>query len=151
MINGLLGRCRSLDEIGNSTILDVDVGGIPRNPDGLIRPGFPDGIEMEISESFQEDLAERCPSEDVTLHIEAHWDADPDATLLCLLRRQSQQHHNHRPPRKSLSQRQNKCLKMYEKKVEVDYGDAGAPACYGRDECCDVKEVDDGFVIFVLK
>lgn len=54
LIDSLLGKCHSMDEIGKFTLIDVDVGGIPRNVDGLIRPGFPDNCdEMEAVDSVQ--------------------------------------------------------------------------------------------------
>ena len=85
VINSLLGKCHSMEEIGHFTLLDVDVGGIPRDPEGLIRPGVPDGWkELEVIDSVQEDVAESAPAEDVTLHIEADWEANPDTTLLCV-------------------------------------------------------------------
>ena len=84
MINSLLGKCQSIEEIGKFTMLDVDVGGVPRDPDGLIRPGFPEGLEFEFITSYQRNVVESCPPEDVTFHIEADWDTDADATLLCV-------------------------------------------------------------------
>ena len=84
MINSLLGKCQSIEELGKFTILDVDVGGVPRDPDGLIRPGFPDGLEFDLTTSSRQNIGESCPPEDVTFHIEADWDTDADATLLCV-------------------------------------------------------------------
>ena len=84
MINSLLGKCQSIEELGKFTILDVDVGGVPRDPDGLIRPGFPDGLEFDLTTSTRQNVGESCPPEDVTFHIEADWDTDADATLLCV-------------------------------------------------------------------
>ena len=85
VINSLLGKCQSIDEIGRFTLLDVDVGGIPRNTDGLIRPGCPDySFELDVTNAIEENVVESSPPEDVTLHIEADWEADPDATLLCV-------------------------------------------------------------------
>ena len=85
VINSLLGKCHSMEEIGRFTLLDVDVGGIPRDPEGLIRPGLPDdGMELDVIDCVQRNVAESGPPEDVTLHIEADWEANPDTTLLCV-------------------------------------------------------------------
>lgn len=85
VINSLLGKCHSIEEIGHFTLLDVDVGGIPRNSDGLIRPGLPDDFkDLDVIDSVKENVAESSPVEDVTLHIEADWEANPDTTLLCV-------------------------------------------------------------------
>lgn len=49
VINSLLGKFHSTEEIGPFTLLDVDVGGIPRDSEGLIRPGLPDDCkELEM-------------------------------------------------------------------------------------------------------
>lgn len=85
VMNSLLGKSHSMEEIGHFTLLDVDVGGIPRDAEGLIRPGLPDDCkELDMIDSSQENVAESAPAEDVTLHIEADWEANPDTTLLCV-------------------------------------------------------------------
>ena len=85
VVNSLLGKCHSMEEIGHFTLLDVDVGGIPRNPEGLIRPGLPENcMELEVIDHVRENVAESGPPEDVTLHIEADWEGNPDTTLLCV-------------------------------------------------------------------
>ena len=85
LTNSLLGKCQSVDEIGRFTLLDVDVGGIPRDSDGLIRPGCPDyPFELDASDFVERNVVESSPPEDVTLHIEADWEADPNAALLCV-------------------------------------------------------------------
>lgn len=85
VINSLLGKCHSMEEIGQFALLDVDVGGIPRDSEGLIRPGLPDDCkELEMIDNVQQNLVESSPIEDVTLHVEADWEANPDTALLCV-------------------------------------------------------------------
>ena len=90
VINSLLGKCSSPSEIGRFTLLDVDVGGVPRDCDGLIRPGRPggwpktdvlDGASLE--EAARRQIRERSPPEDATFNIEADWENDPDTALVC--------------------------------------------------------------------
>lgn len=91
LTNSMLGKCSSPKAIASFTLLDVDVGGVPRNRGGLIRSGqgdvvlggmeptsapTPDGAEAKIQEL--------SPAEDVSLHIEADWEGDPNAALLCV-------------------------------------------------------------------
>lgn len=95
VINSLLGKCHSMEEIGQFTLLDVDVGGIPRDSEGLIRPGLPDDCKgLEMIDNVQENLAESSPVEDVTLHVEADWEANPDTALLCVRYRGRRTHHH---------------------------------------------------------
>lgn len=89
--NSLLGRCSSPSELGRFTLLDVDVGGIPRDHRGLIRPGMlTDNLPTEWLNAA--DTAKRVrhhvrevPSsdEDLTFNIEPDWENDPDTALVC--------------------------------------------------------------------
>ncbi|KAH7180361.1 hypothetical protein DER46DRAFT_668484 [Fusarium sp. MPI-SDFR-AT-0072] len=86
MINSLLGKCSSPGEIGGFTIIDVDVGGIPRDSQGLICPGVrTEFLESDImglkrmSKSTQHNLCEKSTDQDVTFNIEPGWDGNPDA------------------------------------------------------------------------
>ncbi|CVL07242.1 uncharacterized protein FMAN_15348 [Fusarium mangiferae] len=86
--NSLLGKCSSPQQIGCFTLLDVDVGGIPRDFNGLIKPGvLPSEVPLVdcLDDGYEEfDLSESSPSDDVTFHIEADWEANPDTVLLCV-------------------------------------------------------------------
>ncbi|KAF5984642.1 hypothetical protein FCOIX_2531 [Fusarium coicis] len=90
LINSLLGKCSSPSEIGGFTIIDVDVGGIPRDSQGLICPGVKsEFLESDIMglermrRSIQHNLCEKSTDEDVTFNIEPDWDGNPDTTLIC--------------------------------------------------------------------
>lgn len=91
LINSFLGKCKTPQEVGKFTLLDVDVGGIPRDSRGLIRSGFPDYIDdlhvlesMEASNLAKDNVGETGPAEDVTFNIEADWDGNPDTALVCV-------------------------------------------------------------------
>ncbi|KAL2679072.1 hypothetical protein Neosp_009828 [[Neocosmospora] mangrovei] len=86
--NSLLGKCSSPQQVGCFTLLDVDVGGIPRDFNGLIKPGV---LSSEVplvdclDDGYEEfDIPESSPPDDVTFHIEADWEANPDTVLLCV-------------------------------------------------------------------
>ncbi|KAI8716691.1 hypothetical protein NCS52_00963300 [Fusarium sp. LHS14.1] len=86
--NSLLGKCSSPQQIGCFTLLDVDVGGIPRDSNGLIKPGV---LSSEVplgdclDDGYEEfDIPESSPPDDITFHIEADWEANPDTVLLCV-------------------------------------------------------------------
>jgi hypothetical protein len=75
--------------VASFTLLDVDVGGVPRNRDGLIRAGqgevFPGDMEVTSAptpDGAEVNVQEVSPSEDVSLHIEADWEGDPNTALL---------------------------------------------------------------------
>ncbi|KAF4995924.1 hypothetical protein FDECE_12653 [Fusarium decemcellulare] len=91
LVNSLLGKCSSPREIGGFTIVDVDVGGIPRDSEGLICPGVrsdtldSDFMDPErLNRLIQLNLPEKSPDEDVTFNIEPDWDGNPDTTLVCV-------------------------------------------------------------------
>jgi hypothetical protein len=68
--------------------LNVGVGGVPRDTEGIIRCGIPDTFGLHTRWDFEHDIrdsvAESPPPEDVTFHIEADWSTRPDSALLCI-------------------------------------------------------------------
>jgi hypothetical protein len=88
LVNSMLGKCSTPDEVGGFTLLDVDVGGVPRDTEGIIRCGIPDTLVAHYRYDFENDIrdsvAECSPPEDVTFHIEADWSTRPDSALLCI-------------------------------------------------------------------
>ncbi|KAJ4215007.1 hypothetical protein NW759_010036 [Fusarium solani] len=86
--NILLGKCSSPQRIGSFTLLDVDVGGVPRDFNGLIKSGvLPPDIPLLccLDDGYeQSDTPESSPPEDATFHIEADWEANPETVLLCV-------------------------------------------------------------------
>lgn len=89
-MNSLVNSCYSPGDIGRFVLLDVDVGGIPRESDGLIRPGVQDHfIPVGKAGAFDfealpviSQLTEASPAEDASVHIEADWDGNSDRMLL---------------------------------------------------------------------
>ncbi|KAH0565505.1 hypothetical protein GP486_001099 [Trichoglossum hirsutum] len=86
LIKSLINPCCTLRDIGSFVLLDVDVSGIPRDINGLVRPGVSEEdlriyrrLPMAPDNHFID-----TSSEDVTFHIEADWDANPDNTLICI-------------------------------------------------------------------
>ncbi|KAI9663293.1 MAG: hypothetical protein M1821_008341 [Bathelium mastoideum] len=88
--NSLINPCYHPGDIGRFVLLDVDVGNVPRDPNGLIRPGLQEdllsleeiklnGKEPVVPRQYQKNI-----SGDVSMHIEADWNADPDKLLLCV-------------------------------------------------------------------
>ncbi|KAF2877624.1 hypothetical protein BDV95DRAFT_481536 [Massariosphaeria phaeospora] len=92
MIRSLLKPCRTIREAGEFVMLDVDTSGIPRDMEGLVRPGVPErrlramrGDKTDIESHATEHLRSSAgESEDVTFNIEADWDGDPETMLLCV-------------------------------------------------------------------
>lgn len=84
----LLGKCSSPQKIGSFALLDVDVGGVPRDFNGLIKAGVlpPDIPLVDCLDVGSEELniSESSPPDDVTFHIEADWEANPETVLLCV-------------------------------------------------------------------
>jgi hypothetical protein len=86
----MLGKCSSPSEIGCFTLLDIDVGGIPRDSEGLVRLGDPDllddveWVDTKIDANVHSNVTESSPPEDITFHIEADWNANPDTALICI-------------------------------------------------------------------
>lgn len=86
--NSLINGCFAPSDIGRFVLLDVDVSGIPRDTFGIVRPGEPEpwhGREDPLSPGDpRAQVTEVVPEEDVTLHVEADWDVNPDTVLLCV-------------------------------------------------------------------
>lgn len=89
LARSLLKPCNTIRDIGQFMLLDIDVSGIPTDINGLVRPGVADTLSeghldldepaIAISNAFS-----GSPTEDVSFHIEADWDGDPDEMLLCV-------------------------------------------------------------------
>jgi hypothetical protein len=91
LINTMLGKCSSPRETGGFTLLDVDVGGLPRDHNGLIMSG--ENIPSHGSETLdtsilagklRKELRERGTDVDATFGVEADWDGNPDSALVCV-------------------------------------------------------------------
>ena len=84
LVNSLIGSCKSPADIGRFVLLDVDVGSIPADISGLVKPGVPESPTHQLTEKpAVENIRERGPDMDFTKHIEADWDGNPETILLC--------------------------------------------------------------------
>ncbi|KAK7228620.1 hypothetical protein V2G26_000790 [Clonostachys chloroleuca] len=89
-VNSLLGKFVSLQQVGGFTLLDVDVGGVPRDVHGLVKPGTPteiphyDCLEQDPTQSISNNIQAKSPDGDFTMNIEADWAGDSDTALLCV-------------------------------------------------------------------
>ncbi|KAI1326120.1 hypothetical protein F5Y16DRAFT_238026 [Xylariaceae sp. FL0255] len=88
--NSLLGKCSAPQEIGGFTLLDVDVGGIPRDHDGIVRSGsatdflsYKNLAPVECERAASSDVHEQSPEDDVSFNIEPDWEGNPDRALVC--------------------------------------------------------------------
>ncbi|KAF2121260.1 hypothetical protein BDV96DRAFT_667880 [Lophiotrema nucula] len=85
LCNSILKQCSSPEEIEGFVLLDIDVGVLPSDSRGLIRSGVGhlpepfDTVERRASR-----VIESGPPEDCTRHVEADWDVNPEAALLCI-------------------------------------------------------------------
>ena len=84
LARSLLKPCRTAREIGQFVILDVDVSGIPRDRHGLVRPGLADDDFDGPSDKLPSPISTEKVTEDVSFHIEADWEGDPETILLCV-------------------------------------------------------------------
>jgi len=85
LVKSLVSPCHTPKDIGSFILLDVDVGGVPTDNEGLIRPGIAEGLLMEVVEKPAGRKIElRGPEEDLTKHIEADWSGNPETALLCI-------------------------------------------------------------------
>ena len=87
LARSLLHPCSTRKDIGQFVLLDVDSSGIPRDSMGLVRPGIADDVRYHFDSDAQENrigAVMEPPNEDVTFHIEADWDGDPENMLLCV-------------------------------------------------------------------
>ncbi|MCJ1333383.1 hypothetical protein MMC10_010079 [Thelotrema lepadinum] len=84
VVQSLLKPCFTLSDVGKFVLLDIDASGIPRDKDGLIRPGVADGdIQFRLDE-LELNVVTEALREDVSFHIEADWGGDPDTMLTCI-------------------------------------------------------------------
>lgn len=89
LVRSLLNCCSTRREIAGFVLLDIDVSGIPCDPQGLVRPGIRDDrIEYHYGSNR---LALQIPQgnslppvEDVSFHIEVDWDGNPETMLICV-------------------------------------------------------------------
>ena len=89
LVRSLLSPCKTIREVGRFALLDIDVSGIPTDLQGLIRPGIAEVVNFEYYDFSRLgitllDNVTESPTEDVTFHIEADWDGDPDNMLMCV-------------------------------------------------------------------
>ena len=85
LCNSLLNPCSRPDEVGQFVLLDIDVGSIPSDIHGLIRPGVPQQPHpTTLARSSMASMIETGPDKDCTRHIEADWDINPETALLCI-------------------------------------------------------------------
>ena len=89
LARSLLNCCSTRREVASFVLLDIDVSGIPCDPQGLVRPGVRDD-RFECYDDFDR-LALQIPrndplalTEDVSFHIEADWDGNPETMLICV-------------------------------------------------------------------
>ena len=89
LARSLLNCCSTRREIASFVLLDIDVSGIPCDPEGLVRPGVGDE-RFEYYYGFNRLTLQipkhgpLAPTEDVSFHIEADWDGDPETMLICV-------------------------------------------------------------------
>ncbi|KAI4206285.1 MAG: hypothetical protein LQ346_001181 [Caloplaca aetnensis] len=89
LARSLLNCCRTRRDIASFILLDIDVSGIPCDLEGLVRPGVGDD-RVQYYFGFTRPTFQipgnlpSAPTEDVSFHIEADWDGDPETTLLCV-------------------------------------------------------------------
>ena len=84
LASSLLTACDTPSAVEKFHILDVDVGGIPRDVHGLVRPGLGIDLEPHYVRVPGEALEPRGPPKDFTKHVEPDWEGDPDTVLLCM-------------------------------------------------------------------
>ena len=90
LARSLLKCCCTRQEIASFVLLDIDVNGIPCDPQGLVRLGVGDDrmehyygvnrLAFQIPK-ISDPLA---PTEDVSFHIEADWNGDPETMVICV-------------------------------------------------------------------
>jgi hypothetical protein len=89
LVNSLVAASDSPQAVGRFTMLDVAVGHIPSDIDGLVRPGEPTLFCEEedfIDPSIQNvrTVIPTAPDVDFTKHIEPDWDGNPETVLLVM-------------------------------------------------------------------
>jgi hypothetical protein len=89
LVNSLVAASDSPQAVGSFTLLDVAVGHIPSDSNGLIRSGHAVGFCEEYdfvdpSISSPHTVVPAVPDEDFTKHIEPDWDGNPEKVLLVM-------------------------------------------------------------------
>lgn len=86
LLKSLLKDCDCPEEVCKFVVLDCDVGGIPRNPEGLVLSGVPSRLPTweEANPRTDDQVSLHGAKEDFTRHIEADWDYLPDHMRLCI-------------------------------------------------------------------
>ena len=89
MVRSILRPCTTIRDIGQFVLLDIDVSGIPTDAHGLVRPGLADTEKYEHYDADRPGVSafngiSDSLSNDVTCHIEADWDGDPNTMLFCV-------------------------------------------------------------------
>ncbi|KAF2654708.1 hypothetical protein K491DRAFT_758799 [Lophiostoma macrostomum CBS 122681] len=87
--NSLIKPCLTPSDIGRFSVIDVDTSGVPRDDNGLVRPGIPDRPGHHLAKAIPERPAQQPlkvtgPAEDFTKHIEADWQGNPQTMLLVM-------------------------------------------------------------------
>ena len=86
LVNSLVTDSDSPQAVGRFTILDVAVGHIPSDADGLVRPGQASLFfeEYKVVDPSVETVIPAVPDKDFTKHIEPDWDGNPETVLLVM-------------------------------------------------------------------
>lgn len=84
-IKSLVSSCNTPKEVAKYVLLDVDVGGIPTDSEGLVRPGIAETPDLNlVTEPVGKAVRLQGLSEDFTKHVEPDWDGNPETSLLCI-------------------------------------------------------------------
>ena len=84
----LLKPCQAFYNTGKFILLDIDVSGIPRGSNGIVRPGIADIDKYQLDHLYLERArsvispVSEVPIEDVTFHVEADWEGNSGELLL---------------------------------------------------------------------
>jgi len=85
LARSLVHPCNTPSDVSCFVLLDVDVGGVPTDLHGLVRPGVAEELQIEPCTTLSgKPLEPNGPDVDFTRHIEADWDRDPETVLLCI-------------------------------------------------------------------
>lgn len=86
LMGSLLRDCARPEDVCRFFVLDCDVGGIPRNPEGLVLTGIPSRFQTWEGETAKAhaSVSLHGAEEDFTRHIEADWDYRMDHMRLCI-------------------------------------------------------------------
>jgi hypothetical protein len=83
--NSLLSPCLLPEDIGKFKLIDVDASGVPRDMNGVVRPGHAFGFQPCFDNlTPARRIRESRPPEDFTKHIEADWDGDAQRMSICI-------------------------------------------------------------------